>query len=78
MGIFIKDAATDKAIRKLAKLRGTTLTEAIRGAVNRALEEEKTSDVDEAAVDALIAKVASWPKTGLKADKEFYDSLYED
>ena len=78
MGIFIKDAATDKAVRKLAKLRGTTLTEAVSSAVNHALDQEKLSDVDDAAVDALIAKVASWPKTGLKADKDFYDSLYED
>ena len=78
MGIYLRNAATEKAVRKLAKLRGTTLTEAIASAVNRALEDEKVGEVDDAAVDELIAKVASWPKTGLKADKEFYDSLYED
>ena len=37
MGIFIKDPETDKAVRKLAKLRGTTLTEAIRYAVMKDL-----------------------------------------
>ena len=80
MGIYVKDPTTDKAVRKLAKLRGTTLTEAIRSAVQKELEAEKAnkSEVDDATVDALIAKVASWPKTGLKADKDFYDSLYED
>ena len=78
MGIYVKDPVTDKAVRKLAKLRRTTLTDAIRTAVTKALEEEKSNDVDDAAVDALIAKVALWPKTGLKADKEFFDSLYED
>lgn len=78
MGIYVKDPKTDKAVRKLAKMRGTTLTEAIRSAVTKALEDEKNSEVDDAAVDAIIAEIASWPKTGLKADKEFYDNLYED
>ena len=80
MTIYVKDPNTDKAVRKLAKLRGTSLTEAIRQAVEKELvaERDKKSDVDDAAVDALLARVAAWPDTGLKADKEFYDSLYED
>jgi antitoxin VapB len=78
MGIYIKDPATDKAVRKLAKLRGVSITEAIRSTVSKALEEEKTSDVDEAAVDALVARFAAFPKTGLKADKEFFDSLNDE
>jgi antitoxin VapB len=77
MTFYVKDPATDKAVRKLAKLKGITLTEAIRTAVEAELEREK-SDVNEKAIDAIIAKVASWPDTGLKADKAFYDSLYED
>ena len=78
MSFYVKDPATDKAVRKLAKIREVSITEVIRSLAKKALEEEKSNDVDEAAVDALIAKVASWPDTGLKADKEFYDSLYED
>ena len=77
MTFYVKDPATDKAVRKLAKLKGTTLTKAIRSAVEAELEREK-SDVNEKAIDAIIAKVASWPDTGLKADKAFFDSLYED
>jgi antitoxin VapB len=77
MTIYVKDPKTDKAVRKLAKLKGTTLTEAIRGAVEAELEREKDEE-NEAAVDRLIAKVAAWPKTGLKADKAFYDSLNDD
>ena len=77
MTFYVRDPATDKAVRKLAKLKGITLTEAIRSAVEAELEREK-SDVNEKAIDAIIAKVASWPDTGLKADKAFYDSLYED
>jgi antitoxin VapB len=77
MGIFIKDAATDKAIRKLAKLRGTTLTEAIRTAVLKSLSEDSAADED-AALKKIQDRFASYPPTGLKADKAFFDSLYED
>ena len=79
MGIYVKDPKTDKAVRKLAKLRGSTLTEAIRSAVEAELAREKDGEQEnEAAIDRLIAKVASWPDTGFKADKEFYDSLNDD
>ena len=78
MGIYIKDAATDKAVRKLAKLRGVTITEVVRSTVSKALSEENASGVDDAAVDALVARFAALPKTGLKADKEFFDSLSDE
>lgn len=80
MGIYIKDPVAERDVRKLAKLRGTSLTSAIRTAVRKELELEKTAIpvVDEAAVDALLAEFAAWPKTGLKADKEFFDSLNDE
>ncbi len=77
MGIFIKDPETDKAVRKLAKLRGTTLTEAIRYAVMKDLANAKPDGEDDLLAE-LDRKVAAYPDTGLKADKEFYDGLYED
>ena len=51
MTFYVKDPATDKAVRKLAKLKGVTLTEAIRNAVEKDLASVKASkpDVDEAA-----------------------------
>jgi antitoxin VapB len=80
MTIYIKDPKTDKAVRRLAKLKGTTLTEAIRVAVEKDLADRKGtgSDIDEAAIDAIIARFAALPKTGLKADKEFFDSLNDE
>jgi antitoxin VapB len=77
MSFCIKDPTTNAAARELAKLRGTTLTEAIRVAVEAQLALEKEEE-NEAAVDRLIAKVAAWPDSGLKADKAFYDSLNDD
>ena len=75
MTIYVKDPKTDKAIRKLAKLRGTTLTEAIRQAVEKELDNERKAKLT---IEDIVARFAAYPKTGLKADKEFYDSLYED
>jgi antitoxin VapB len=77
MSIYIKDAVTDKAVRKLAKLRGVTLTEAIRGAIERALADERGASKNEIDVKLreLQDRVARWPKTGSKADKAFYDWL---
>lgn len=77
MGIFIRDPATDKAVRKLAKRRGITLTEAIRNAVLKDLAEDSAADEDKELL-RLQEKFASTPPTGLAADKAFYDSLYED
>jgi antitoxin VapB len=77
MGIFIKDPRTEEAIRKLAEIRGTTLTEAVRSAVLQELAAAKPQDED-ALLAELHHKVEALPDTGLKADKEFYDGLYED
>ena len=75
MTIYVKDPKTDLAIRKLAKLRGTSLTEAIRVAVEKELEGERKSKLT---IEDIVARFAAMPKSGLKADKDFYDSLYEE
>ena len=77
MTFYVKDPATDKAVRKLAKRRGVTLTEAIRTAVLKDLAEDLPGDED-AELLRLQERFASYPSSGLKADKAFYDSLYEE
>lgn len=77
MGIYVKDNATDRAVRKLAKLKGTTLTEAIRSAVESEIGRLEPSSED-AALAILIKQFKELPDTGLTADKVFFDSLYED
>lgn len=77
MGIFIKDPATDKAVRQLAKRRGLTLTEAIKTAVLKELAEDGAGHEDTQLAE-LHKKLAAFPDTGDKADKAFFDSLYED
>ncbi len=81
MTIYLKDEATSKAVRKLAKLRGVTLTEAVHSAVSDALAKENEPKRRKKILDALRelqAEFAGRPSTGLKADKAFFDDMSGD
>jgi len=76
MIIHVRDADTDELVRKLARSRGISITEAIREAVEQALESDERSRIplwDR--MSDLRAKIESYPLTGERADKAFYDSL---
>lgn len=78
MAIHVRDPETDALVRRLAQRKGLGLTETIREAVKNELEEgDKKLSLWERTAD-IRARIASYPKTGLEADKAFYDSLYED
>jgi antitoxin VapB len=78
MAIYIKDEATSKAIRRLAKRKGKSLTETVREAVERELiATEERKSVGEA-LDELTARFAKIPRTGKKADKAFFDEMWSD
>jgi antitoxin VapB len=80
MSIYLKDEATSKAVRKLAKLRGVTLTQAVHDAVIKELAKE-TNDQRQSrvlkALGKLQAKVGSLPRVRKPrpADKSFFDDL---
>ena len=80
MTFYVKDPATDKVVRKLAKLKGKTLTETIREAVEKALVEQKLENsatfLDR--IRPIQDRLARYPSTGLEADKAFYDELSGD
>ena len=81
MTIYLKDEATSRAVRKLAKLRGTTLTDAVRFAVGEALAKESEQNRRQKLLNdikALQDKFAEHPKSGLVADKAFFDELSGD
>ena len=80
MTIYIKDPATDRAVRELAELRSVSLTEAIREAVEAQLKQERAdrAKTRDEKLQEIQDAFAAMPKSGLKADKEFYDSLYDD
>lgn len=77
MTFYVKDPATDKAVRKLAKLKGKTLTETIREAVETELQREHRETLPQR-LDAIAQQLSKYPKTGLEADKAFFDELSGD
>ncbi len=78
MAFHIKDKETDRLVRELARRRGVGLTEAVREAVLHEIErEEQKPSLWERTAD-IRARIQAYPDTGLKADKAFMDSLYED
>jgi antitoxin VapB len=77
MTFYVKDPATDKAVRKLAKLRGKTLTETIREAVEKELLAERRETRSQR-LNALVERLSKHPRSGLQADKAFFDELSGD
>jgi len=78
VAFHVRDAATDLAVRKLAKAKGKSLTATIREAVENEYEREcerrNLPLLDR--IKLIQAKAAAMAKPGGKpADKKFYDEL---
>jgi antitoxin VapB len=85
MGLSIRNRETVAPARELARLKGQGITETIHKALERERRETAPREVSpeeierrNAALDALLAEIAKLPRTGLVAEKAFYDSVYED
>ncbi len=83
MAFHVRDHETDELVRRLAAREGKTLTESIKlAALDRLKLLEREAEADKRPFREKIRdiqdRVAARGKTGLKADKAFYDSLYED
>jgi antitoxin VapB len=79
MAFHVKDRATDLAVRRLARLRGKTLTETIREAVEHEYQRERAQVplIDRLrAVQEQFAAVSQ--PGGRPADKAFFDALSGD
>ncbi|CAD5272087.1 Antitoxin VapB [Bosea sp. 62] len=84
MAFHIRDPETDRIVRALAAKTGATLTDAVRKAAEEKLARVERNDE---AVDLrplrerirdIQERVAAHGKTGLKADKAFFDWLSGD
>jgi antitoxin VapB len=76
MAFHVRDEATDSAVRRLANLKGKTLTATIREAVEREYEREQQKLPLMERLRALHEWVAAHSGPGgLPADKTFYDEL---
>lgn len=79
MAFHVRDKVTDALVRELAQKRGVGLTEAVRLAVETELgRQERGVAAKRARVRTLLDEVDTWPCTGLKADKAFFDDLSGD
>jgi antitoxin VapB len=80
MTIYVKNPATDEAVRRLAKLKRKTLTDTIHEAVER--EYDILKNKPEKRISEKLRELAEefnkYPRTGLKADKAFFDELSGD
>jgi antitoxin VapB len=76
MPFHVRDEETTTLVRELARKRGCGLTEAVKHAVTAELERSEPSPRE--VLRALQKELASYPSTGLKADKAFYDSLNDE
>jgi len=74
MAVHIRDPETDTLVRRLAERKGVGLTEAIRLAVGAELARDE-ADGRLAKVREIQARIAARGRSGLKADKAFFDDL---
>ena len=75
MTLSIRDAATDRLVRALAKRKGVGLTEAIRLAVGAELSRLDDEQPLRERVAAIRHAVLARGRTGERADKAFFDDL---
>ena len=76
MAFHVRDPLTDAAVRELANLSGLTLTEAIRQAVQHELQRlERAKKPLSLRIGAIQSRMEALGRTGLEADKAFYDDL---
>ena len=79
MAFHVKDEATDKAVRRLARLKRKTLTETIREAVEHEYERVHSEIPLIERLKPIQDELRSLSKPGgLPADKAFYDELSGD
>jgi antitoxin VapB len=79
MPFHVRDPETDALVRQLAEKTKLGITEAVKLAATEALaSREKTRAEKLARVDAILTEFDKMPRTGLKADKAFFDSLNDE
>ncbi len=79
MAFHVKDEATDKAVRRLARLKGKTLTHTIREAVEQEYERMRSAIPLIDRLKPIQDQFASLSKPGgSPADKAFFDELSGD
>lgn len=75
MAFYVRDHATDDAVRKLARLTGQSLTDTIRHAVEAEYSRHKDAIPLSERLKPLADRYRTFPASGKDADKVFFDAL---
>ena len=79
MAFHVRDPETDALVRELAEKTRLGITEAVKLAATEALAAREKARAEKLAkMDAILAEFDALPRTGLKADKAFFDSLNDE
>ena len=78
MPLNIRSEEVNRLAETLASRAGVSKTEAVRIALSNELERRREPLSLAERLRPLQDALAAHPKTGLKADKEFYDSLNDE
>ncbi len=79
MAFHVRDPEADAMLRAYAEEKRVGITDAIKLAVTRAREADTAARTEKLAkMRAISARIAALPNTGLKADKAFFDEMYDD
>jgi hypothetical protein len=74
MGLFIRDDTVRDMARRLAEARRTTVTEAVRKAIERdLLEIQQDLQERERRLDAALARLDALPRQEVTSDHDLYD-----
>ncbi|MBN4094609.1 MULTISPECIES: type II toxin-antitoxin system VapB family antitoxin [unclassified Methylobacterium] len=79
MPLNIRSEEVNRLAEKLASRAGVSKTEAVRLALaNELARRDAEREIFLERVTQIQERLASYPSTGLKADKAFYDSLNDE
>jgi hypothetical protein len=74
MGLFIRDDTVRDMARRLAEARRTTVTEAVRRAIERDLAQlQQDAQERERRLDAALAQLDALPRRQVTSDHDLYD-----
>ncbi len=77
MPLNIRSEEVNRLAEKLAAEAQVSKTEAVRMALVNELGRREAKPSLRERIRPIQEAIAAYPKTGLKADKAFYDSLYD-
>lgn len=78
MAIHVRDRDTDAVVRRLAQMTGKGLTDTIREACEHEIKRLRGEKPLMARIQPLVDELNAHRRTGLKADKKFFDDLSGD